>query len=340
MWFKSRFAAACITLAIGSAGVVSTHANAADDVIMRINFTPWGMHAQYFAGQAQGIYEAEGINIEIRPPSAGQLNESIIATGREHFGVTNVDSFTKARANGLPVRAIMMDQPDMPFAVITLESSGISAPEHMQGKRIGLFQSTGAGMIRPFLEAGGLTDADVTLVNIARGTENQLLASGEVDAIIGFSYGQALTLEDRGIPVNVMPLKDFGVTTYGTVIYTNDMLIEQNPELVQRFVAATVKALEWTADNKRDAVAEVIKVSPDRDLDLETRKLEIIYGIYNSPDYADAFGVMTADKWASTIDFYIETGEFDSRPDENEIFTNDFISNVPEAVTLAEKVRQ
>src|SRR5690606_13022807 len=97
--------------------------------------------------------------------------------------------------------------------------------------------------------------------------------------------------------------------------YTNEMLIEQNPDLVQRFVAATVKALNWTADNKKDAVAEVIKVSPDRDLDLETRKLEIIYGLYDSPDYADAFGVMSADKWASTIDFYIETGEFETRPD-------------------------
>ena len=340
MSLKFNFVAAAEAAVVGSASLFATTAHAADDVVMRINFTPWGMHAQYFAGQAQGFYEEAGINIEIRPPSAGQLNEAIIATGREHFGITNVDSFTRARANGLPVRAIMMDQPDLPFAVITLESSGISAPEHIAGKKIGLFQSTGAGMVTPFLKAGGLTEKDVTLVNIARGTENQLLASGEIDAVIGFSYGQALTLEERGIPVNVMPLKDYGVVTYGTVIYTNEMLIEQNPDLVQRFVAATVKALNWTADNKKDAVAEVIKVSPDRDLDLETRKLEIIYGLYDSPDYADAFGVMSADKWESTIDFYIETGEFETRPDVDGIFTNDFIANVPEATALAEKVRQ
>lgn len=340
MGFRSSVFVTYMAVTVGSMGALSAHAHADDDVIMRLNFTPWAMHAQYFAGQSQGIYADAGINIDIRPPSAGQLNESIIATGREHFGVTNVDSFTKARANGLPVRAIMMDQPEMPYAVITLGSSNITAPDQMKGKKLALFQAISVGMVAPFLAAGGLTDDDVTLVTIARGTENQLLASGEVDAILGFSYGQALTLEERGIPVNVMPLKDFGVNTYGTVIYTSDMMIEQNPDLVQRFVAATVKALDWTADNKRDAVAEVIKVAPDRDLDLETRKLEIIYQIYDSPDYADGFGMMSEEKWQSTIDFYAETGEFDTKPDVNGIFTNDFISNVPEAVALSEKIRQ
>jgi len=54
---------------------------------MRINFTPWAMHAQYYGGVAQGIYKAEGIDLEIRPPSAGQQNEVFIGTGREQFGV-------------------------------------------------------------------------------------------------------------------------------------------------------------------------------------------------------------------------------------------------------------
>ena len=55
-------------------------AHAQDKVIMRINFTPWAMHAQYFGGVAQGIYKAEGIDLEIRPPSAGQQNEVFIGT--------------------------------------------------------------------------------------------------------------------------------------------------------------------------------------------------------------------------------------------------------------------
>ena len=63
-------ALAFCTLAFSSAPAL-----ALDKVVMRINFTPWGMHAQYFGGRAQGFYKAEGIDLEIGPPAAGTQNE-------------------------------------------------------------------------------------------------------------------------------------------------------------------------------------------------------------------------------------------------------------------------
>ena len=86
------------------------------------------------------------------------------------------------------------------------------------------------------------------------------------------------------------------------MIYTSEQLLKSNPDLVKRFVRATMKSLIWTASNKEAAVAEVVKVSPDRDLKLETKKLEIIYGLYNTPDYAQRFGLMNDAKWQSSID--------------------------------------
>src|SRR6478735_3162370 len=117
---------ALAALAVSLLGAGSAHA--ADKVIMRINFTPWAMHAQYYAGVAQGIYKAEGIDLEIRPPSAGQQNEVFIGTGREQFGVANADGFIRARASGIPVIAVMADEPDTPFSVITLKKSNITSP--------------------------------------------------------------------------------------------------------------------------------------------------------------------------------------------------------------------
>src|SRR3984893_10671409 len=96
-------------------------AHAEDKVIMRINFTPWAMHAQYYGGIAQGIYKAEGIDLEIRPPSAGQQNEVFIGTGREQFGVANADGFIRARAGGVPVVAVMAAQTHTPFSVTKLQ---------------------------------------------------------------------------------------------------------------------------------------------------------------------------------------------------------------------------
>ena len=315
----------------------SAAAEAKDAVVIRINFSPWGMHAPLFAGKAQGFYEQEGIDLEIRAPSEGQQNEEFVGMGREQFGLSNTDSFVKARASGVPVVAIMADQPDTPNAIISLTKSGISKPADLKGKKIAWFQKNAEGLLDPVLSAGGLTRKDIELVPVSRGAEVPMVAAGKLDALFGYSYGQGLTLENRGFPVNTLKLSDYGMKLYGTVFYTSDALLKSNPDLVKRFVRATVKSMIWTRDNMEKAVSYVIAVSPDRDLKLETRKLGIIYGIYAAPDNAERFGVMTEAKWQATIDSMGD--DLPKKPKASEIFSNTVIEAVDEAKTLAEALK-
>lgn len=329
-----------LALAAAALGLVPAPAGAADKVVLRINFTPWGMHAPIFGGKAQGFYEQEGIDLEIRPPSAGQQNEVFIGMGREQFGLANADSFVKARGSGLPVVAVMADQPDNPFSIITLKKSGIDTPAAMKGKKMAWFPTNVKGLVEPVLAKGGLTAKDVEFVNVARGAEVQMLAAGQVDAAFGYSFGQALTLDMRGFPTNVMPVKDYGVNFYGTVIYTSDALLKSNPDLVKRFVRATMKSYIWTRDNMEKAVSEIVKVSPDRDLKLETKKLGIIYGLYNVPDYAERFGLMNDAKWQSSIDILAASGDLPKKPSAQEMYTNAVVESLDEAKTLSKAIRE
>lgn len=331
-----------VALAAFAAGglLVAGQARAEDKVVMRINFTPWAMHAQYFGGRAQGFYKAEGIDLEIRPPSAGQQNEVFIATGREQFGVTNADAFVKARASGLPIVAIMADQPDNPFSVITLKKSGINSPDKMKGMKLAWFQANVQGMLDPVLQKGGLTRKDIEFVMVARGAEVQMLAAGQVDGLFGYSFGQALTLEQRGFPVYVLPVRDYGVKFYGTVIYTNEALLKSNPDLAKRFVRATLKSLIWAHDNVEAAMKEIVAVSPDRELKLESRKLRLIYDLYKSPDYEQRFGLMNDAKWQSSINILAESGDLPKKPTPREMYTNAIIESLDEAKTLAGVVKR
>jgi NitT/TauT family transport system substrate-binding protein len=330
----------CLAAAVlaGALTSIGTSAEAADKVVLRINFTPWGMHAPVFGGKAQGFYEQEGIDLEIRPPSAGQQNEVFIGMGREQFGLSNADGFIKARGSGLPVVAVMADQPDNPFSIITLKKDNIDSPAKMKGKKLAWFPSNVRGLVEPVLKAGGLTGNDIEFVNVARGAEIQMMAAGQVDAAFGYAFGQALTLDMRGFPTSVMPVKDYGVKFYGTVFYTSDALLKSNPDLVKRFVRATMKSYMWTRDNMEKAVAEIVKVSPDRDLKLETQKLGIIYGLYNTPDYAERFGVMNDGKWQSSIDILAESGDLPKKPTPKEMYTNAIVESLEEAKALSRLV--
>ena len=108
-------------------------ASALDKVVLRINFTPWAMHSQYYAAKAQGFYAEQGIDVDIRPVASGQTVEALVAGG-EPFGLDNADAFVKAKAANLPIIAIMADQPNTPTAVITLKKSNITKPGGSEGQ--------------------------------------------------------------------------------------------------------------------------------------------------------------------------------------------------------------
>ncbi|WP_439551335.1 ABC transporter substrate-binding protein [Falsiroseomonas sp.] len=304
------------------------------DAILRLNFTPWGMHAQYYAGLKQNIYRSEGINLEIRPAAAGQQNEVFIAAGREQFLVANADGYIKSRAANLPVIAVMADQPDNPFSVFSLKTSNITKPADMRGKKITWFQSQVRGLLDPLLASGGLTRNDITFLTVSRGAEVQIVAAGQAECGFGFSYGQPLTLEDRGFPCNVMALKDFGVKFAGTQIVANEREAQRG-DLTERFVRATMKSLIWTRDNMDTAMNYVIEVAPDRNHALEVRKLRIIYDLYRSPDFGQRFGRFDESKWESSINYLMEGGDLQRRPTARELYTNDFVDRIPEALRLS-----
>ncbi len=312
-------------------GVLTASAGAAElrHVILRLNFTPWGMHAPYYAAQQQGFYKAEGLDVEIRPASSGQQNEVFVGTGREQFGISNADSVIKARSSGVPVVAVMADQPDSPFSIISLKSENITKPADFKGKKLAWIAANVKTILNPLLHSAGMTLDDINFVNVTRGAEVQMLAAGGVDGLFGYAFGQALTLDMKGFPTNVMALKDYGLNVYGTVVYTNEDLLKSHPDVVKAFIRGTLKGYIWTKSHMDEAMNYVIKVAPDRHHDLEVKKLKIIYGLYNSPDYAKGFGMMNDAKWASSIN--VLGGELAKKPKPSDMYTNAILEQLPEA---------
>jgi NitT/TauT family transport system substrate-binding protein len=123
------------------------------------------------------------------------------------------------------------------------------------------------------------------------------------------------------------------------VIYTNEALLKSNPDLVKRFVRATLKSLIWTHENVETAMQEIVKVSPDRDLKLESRKLRLIYDLYKVPDYNERFGHMTDAKWQSSIDILAASGDLPKKPSPKDMYTNSIVDSLDEAKTLAATIK-
>jgi NitT/TauT family transport system substrate-binding protein len=132
-----------------------------------------------------------------------------------------------------------------------------------------------------------------------------------------------------------MLLADNGYTPYSTTIETKKELVEKNPDLVQRFVDASIKGWYSYLEGDPSPANELIKKDNP-----EMTDEQIAYGIENLKKYGiiisgDAetkgIGAMSEDRWKSFFDTMSQQGVFKKDTDYKQAFTLQFINKGTEA---------
>ena len=121
-----------------------------------------------------------------------------------------------------------------------------------------------------------------------------MLASGDVDAITGFSFTSVIGLEERGVPpedISLMLMSDFGLDLYGNAIVVNPEFADANPGAVRAFLRAAVRGYQETIRHPAAAVSHVLARSPDASEETELRRLVMAIGHHIVTDEVRASGL-------------------------------------------------
>src|ERR1051325_1639817 len=186
-----------------------------------LDFKFEGPAAPFVVAIDKGYFKAEGLDVPI-DPAAGSLEPiNRVASGTYDMGFGDINSLIKFRdANpGTPIKAVFMVYNKPAFSVVGRKSRGVSSPKDLEGKKLGAPPPDGAFAQWPiFVQANNIDAAKVTIVSVGFPVREPMLASGEVDAITGFSFSSYINLKDRGVPANditVLLMADYGVNLYG-----------------------------------------------------------------------------------------------------------------------------
>jgi NitT/TauT family transport system substrate-binding protein len=101
-----------------------------------------------------------------------------------------------------------------------------------------------------------------------------MLASGDVDAITGFSFSAFINLKRAGVDeddITVMLMADHGVELYGNAIFVSQSFAEANPDAVRGFLAAFTKGMHDTIADPAAGAAVVVAAQPGRQCRLRDR---------------------------------------------------------------------
>ncbi|WP_026311132.1 ABC transporter substrate-binding protein [Parafrankia elaeagni] len=139
--------------------------------------------------------------------------------------------------------------------IFAAADSGIRGPADLKGKRIALTQGTSLhGYLLNQLDSAGLSQDDVTVVNVPVTSLPSTFASGQVDAVVYVrQYGAAITAQNRGsYEVRTTPLPHFGV-----LLAAKDALADPaRRAAVKDFVLRFSRASAWPKENPDEWVQQ------------------------------------------------------------------------------------
>src|SRR5262249_20003057 len=161
-----------------------------------------------------------------------------------------------------PLKAVYMVYNRPAFAVVGRKSLGVTTPKSLEGKKLGAPAADGAYAQWPiFVKANDIDASKVTIENVGFPVREPMLASGQVNAITGFSFSSYINLKANGVPaddITLMLMSDYGVNLYGNTILVSPAFAEKNPEAVKGFLKALNKAIKETIADPDAAIAYVM----------------------------------------------------------------------------------
>ena len=253
-----------------------------------------------------------------------------MGNGTYKIGVASGSATVMARAKGIPVISLAVINQHSPVVVYSLAERDIRTPAQLASKRIGVnVGGTKHREFQAFLKAVGLAETSLVLVGMTESSPAPLLA-GQVDAMLGYTEDQPVTVELRGQPVNRIALADYGVDLYSTNIIANVPFLHDNPGLVRRLLRASLKGWEYAVEHPDEAVAAYMANRPESDKAFNRANFQQLLPILTSADVERAgLGAQTAARWSHTRDVLHDLGMIARPVSVDSLFTNAFLPSRP-----------
>jgi NitT/TauT family transport system substrate-binding protein len=218
-------------------------AQAADQASLLLNWYLGGLHTPFYLGVERGYYADEGIDLTINEGRGSGRSVQVVGSKGDTFGMADGGSLMLGAAKGQPVKAVMSLLNTPGFAVISLAETGIKAPKDLEGKRLAVSPGDALTQLFPaVVNANGLDPSRIELVFVDPPAKVVTVPEKQADALLGGADDQFFLIEAKGFEPAALRFADYGVATIGMTILAHEDTISDNPDLVRRFVASTVRS--------------------------------------------------------------------------------------------------
>ncbi len=301
--------AALALAALAALGLAGCRApNAAGDGAMQLTFMA-GFKPQanlpfvgVYVAQEKGFFEQEGLAVDVQHSAGGGEHLQLLAAGQVHVTTQDAAVLLQRRADpGLPLVSIGLVGQRGQQAYVALAQSGLRTPADWRGRTVG-FKGTPPPDVFAILEAVGLAEADIDLVNV--GFDPRVLTEGVVDVYPVYKSNEPNLIEGWGYELVQWEAADYGVPTLGLVYVTTDELVESQPQMLAAFMRGALRGMAYAEAHRDEAVSITMRYA-GADADAAHMRFMLdteLEDFHSAVTAAHGLGWQTLEQWQALAD--------------------------------------
>jgi NitT/TauT family transport system substrate-binding protein len=299
-----------------------------DKVSFGTNWVAEAEHGGFFQAVADGTYRKYGLDVTIVPGGPNDNNRMLLVAGKiDFFMAANTLMSFDAVANHVPVVTIAAIFQKDPQVLLTHPELKITKLEELKPLTL-LVSKEGISSYFQWLKS----EYGFNEKNVRPYTFNpQPFIANAQSAMQGYVTSEPFAIEKAAdFKPDIILLANNGFNTYSTLIETRRDVIDKKPDLVQRFVDASI--IGWYnylyGDNSAGN-AMIKKLNPEMTDELLAYSVAKMkeYGIVDSGDsLRDGIGAMTDERVASFFNKMVKAGVVRSDIDYRNSYTLRFVN--------------
>ncbi len=299
-----------------------------DKVSFGTNWVAEAEHGGFFQAVADGTYAKYGLDVTIVPGGPNENNRMLLIAGKlDFFMAANTLMSFDAVANDVPVVTVAAIFQKDPQVLLTHPEYKITKLEEL--KPLTLFVSKeGIGSYFQWLKSEhGFSESKVKPYTF----NPQPFLADKHSAMQGYVTSEPYAVEKAaGFRPGIILLADFGFNSYSTLVETRRDLIDKKPDLVQRFVNASIIGwYNYLYGNNAAANAMIKKLNPEMTDELLAYSIARMkeYGIVDSGDsLRDGIGALNDERMASFFDKMVRAHVVKADVDYRKSYTLRFVN--------------
>jgi len=294
-------------------------------VKFKTDWYPQPEHGGYYQALAKGYYREEGLDVEIIRGGPNAQVMSTVATGRAEFGMTNGDDVMVAISRGIPLKMVAAEMQRDAQGILYHEENPIRTLRDLGGKTI--MAGGGSVWIELMQKKYGVQFSLMPLVgDLARFMSNPQFVQQ------CFVTNEPFFARARGAKVGALLIAHPGYEPY-RVVFTSDDFLAKNPEVVRKFVRATLRGwVDYLTGDPAPADALLKQLRPDLTDEFLafSRKAMVDYQlVLGDPARGEKMGQLTRERLETQLKLLRELGAIDRELRVEDVASFDFLP--PEA---------